>query len=208
MKNIILIFVIGIIVLFGCGNNNKTIVKENVNPTIRLEGIIVANLNEVCVTFFKVRIKNSTNHPIILLDSNLDESSSESINHGFYLFENNGSTKSLKIDNNFYYRIQPKTNSYYFIGAKNLEFSFSAKDSLLLKRALSKYKLIYNGKGLDLNNLKKSKYVSQEDFDKFVQEKENYLPFKDSCLINIPSDKIKIKYIDKLPVKKKEWDNL
>ena len=78
----------------------------------------------------------------------------------------------------------------------------------MLKRALSKYKLIYNGKGLDLNNLKKSKYVSQEDFDKFVQEKENYLPFKDSCLINIPSDKIKIKYIDKLPVKKKEWDNL
>ena len=92
----------------------------------------------------------------------------------------------LRIDNYYYLEITPKSDNYYFIGAKDLDHSFELQDSLLLKKLLWNHILKYNGLNFDGNTIKKSKYIGKNNFEKFTKEKDNYIPFKDTISIQLP----------------------
>lgn len=213
MRNSIIIIFFCLLSTFFLGSCKKEL-KDTIKlekPTIRLEKIIVINLDEICITYFKVKIENKNNKAIILLDNSLKEYSIKRLKPqktGFYLKNiKNDSLVTLGIDNYYFYEVGAKKNGFCFIGASNLKFSYSQKDSLLLRKMISNHLLEYNGKNLNLNSIKKSNYISQSYFDEFNNSKNNYIPYIDSLSISIPNN-VEIKYINNMPITKKEWDKL
>ena len=211
MKKLIVPLVV-IFVLISCENKGKIKQIGNVKLTMSLEKIIVVKLNEVCVTFFKVKINNKSNSSVIMLDNSLSDwetKTNESKKKGFYLFKNgNNLIKPLSILGYSYVEILPNSNNFYFIGAKNLNNTFKEKDSLLFKESLLGCSLVYNGKALDLLKVKKSKYISQKDYDSFVKRRKDFIPYKDSLSILIRINNIKLKYLKSMPTTQEEWNNL
>jgi hypothetical protein len=213
MRNSIIIIIFSLLSTFFFGSCKKEL-KDKIKlekPTIRLEKIIVINLDEICITYFKVKIENKNNKAIILLDNSLKEYSIKRLNPqktGFYLKNiKNDSLVTLGIDNYYFYEVGAKKSGFCFIGATNLKNSFNQKDSLLLRKMISNHLLEYNGKNLNLNSIKKSNYISQSYFDEFNKSKSNYIPYIDSLSILIPNN-VKIKYINNMPITKEEWDKL
>ncbi|MFH6988387.1 hypothetical protein ACHRVW_11635 [Flavobacterium collinsii] len=212
MRKILILVPVFLIVLIGCKNREKEIKSESVKLDFNLDKVVIVNLNEVCITYFKIKINNPSNSPVILLDNSLTEYFSlklKATKTGFYLKnKENDSIIPLGIDNYNFIEVKPKSNNFYFIGAKDLNHSFKTKDSLLLKRALSNYVLEYNGKKLNLVSIKKSKYISKLDFENFHKRKENYIPYKDSVSIGIPVNILKFKYLNENPIYRDEWNKL
>lgn len=213
MRNSIIILFICLLSAFFLGSCKEELNGKNKleKLTIRLEKIIVINLNEICITYFKVKIENKNNKAIILLDNSLEEYLTKRLKPqktGFYLKSiKNDSLVTLGIDNYYFYEIGAKKNGFCFIGAINLKNSYNQKDSLLLRKMISNHLLEYNGKNLNLDSIKKSNYISQSYFDKFNKSKSNYVPYIDSLSISIPNN-VKIKYINNMPITKEEWDKL
>lgn len=208
--NIIYISLLFIFFFGGCKKEPKDQI-ELVKPNLNLEKIIVINLKEVCLTYFKVEVENNNNKTIIFLDNSLKEHHIKKLSPrktGFYLKNiNNDSLITLGIDNYYFYEVGAKKRGYCFLGAIDIDQSFEEKDSLLLKNTLSNYILEYNGKTLDLNHIEKSTYINQNHYDEFIKRKNTFIPFVDSLSILIPKN-IKIKYLNNLPTSKEEWDKL
>ena len=209
--NIIRLTLIFVLFFVSCKKEQNNSQIKLVNPNIKLEKIIVINLNEVCVTYFKVKLENKNNNTFILLDNSLKEYHLKRLNPqktGFYLKNiKNDSLITLGIDNYHFYEVDAKKSGFCFIGAVNFKKSFEERDSLLLRKLISNYILEYNGKKLDLNKIEKTNYISQNAFDEFIKRKNNFIPFKDSLTIPIPKN-IKIKYLNYMPVSEEEWNNL
>lgn len=213
MKNSInIIYFILLFTFFfsSCKRDNNAKISI-VNPVIKLEKIIVVNLDEICVTYFKVKIENKNSNTIILLDNSLKEYSLKRLKPqktGFYLKNiKNDSLVTLGIDNYYFYEVGAKNNGVCFIGAINLKNSYNQKDSLLLRKMVSNHLLEYNGKNLNLNSIKKSNYISKSYFDEFNKRKSNFIPYVDSLSISIPNN-VEIKYINNMPITREEWNKL
>lgn len=188
--------------------NSSNILKIHFN----LEKIIVVNINEASMTFFKIKVRNDNQNTIILYDNSLSEFRRKKMpfkKMGFYLRNiKNDSLIMLSIDENYFYEVPGKKSNYFFLETLNLKKSFSQKDSLKLKKTLSNYVLEYNGKNLNIDNIKRSPHINQSYYNSFIERKETFIPFIDNIVISELKDKIKMKYLDKLPIKKDEWDNL
>lgn len=212
MRKILILVPLFLIVLISCTDKKKNIKSKQVKLDFNLEKVVIVNLNEVCVTYFKIKINNPSNSPVILLDNSLIESFSlklKATKTGFYLKnKENDSIIPLGIDNYYFIEVKPKSNDFYFIGAKDFNHSFKTKDSLLLKKALSNYVLEYNGKKLNLATIKKSKYISQHNFENFNIRKKNCIPYTDSISMGIPVNILKLKYLNENPIYRNEWDGL
>ena len=210
MKNIFLIAVL-IIFLSSCEkqlNKKKNIIKI---PKFKVEKIIVFNQRENSLIYFKTHITNENDKSVVFLDNSLKKHSTintDLIKNGFYLKNiKNDSIISLGIDNYYFYEIGAKKSNYCFIGAVNLKNSFVEKDSLLLRQMITNYLLEYNGKNLNLNEIKKTIYINQKAYNEFTKRKNEVIPFIDSLSIVIPKN-IKIKYMNNMPITSEEWDNL
>jgi hypothetical protein len=206
MKQILILPVLFLIL--NC-TEKKNITNGKLN--FELEKIVVINLDESDVTYFKVKVTNPNDQSMILVDNSLMEISkglSKPIKSGFYL--SNKSTDSivpLGINNYYYQKIPFKSDGYFFISGNFIPKSASAKDSLLLKEYLTNCEIRYDGRNLDLDNLKKSPYVSQTVFDNFINDKKDCKALTGTISIQIPSE-IEIKYLSKMPISKMEWDKL
>lgn len=211
MKKTIVSILIILSFFISCKKNADLNLNKTVKPCFNLEKIIVVNLNEGSMTFFKIYLKNNNENSVILLDNNLSKFQAkrvETIKKGFYLRNiKNDSIIMLNIDNDYFYEIGGKTNGFCFLGTSNLKNSFTQKDSIKLRKLLLNYTLEYNGKDLNLNKIKKSPYTSQSYYKRFIERKEKLIPFNDSLFISIPVN-IKIKYLNYMPITKMEWDNL
>jgi hypothetical protein len=207
MKNLIKVLIPVLFLLISC--NKKQNLSKTTKPIFQFEKVIVVNLNEVCLTYFKIKVINENQNSIIILDNSLKKYQSKRLNPektGFYLKNvNNDSIITLGIDNYNFYEVGPKTNDYLFIGATNMKNSFKEKDSILFTKSLSNFLLEYNGKKLDLKSIEKSNYINQNAFDEFTKRKNTFIPFKDSLSITIPKN-IKIKYCNNLPTNREEWN--
>jgi hypothetical protein len=201
-----------IFIFFSCTNKDKGIKPSESKLDFNIEKIVIINSMERSVTYFKVKISNLTENNIVLLDNSLVDNFTKDIKPqktGFYLKNvKNDSLITLGIDNNYYYEIGAKKSGFCFIAAANLKNSWLEKDSLLLKKMLSNYQLEYNGKTLDLNSIKKSKYNSQHNYNNFMKRKDSLTPYKDSISIELPIEKLNIKYLTKMPISQEEWNKL
>ena len=168
-------------------------------------------MGESCITYFKLRIKNESNFSIIFLDNSLIELSKglkTPSKSGFFIKnKDSASINPLGINNFYYQKVLPKSNSFYFLGGNNIKKCSNAKDSISFREDLSKSLIKYNGQSLNLDNLTKSPYVSELQFNNFIKEKNKYKPFIDNISLQIPKN-IKIKYLYKMPILKQDWDKL
>lgn len=212
MRKILILITAFFIILNSCVDKKKKIEPKQVKLDFNLEKIVIVNLNEVCVTYLKMKITNPSSYTVVLQDNSLAEylkRITKTKKKGFYLKNTkNDSILPLGMDNYHFIEIKPNSSNYYFIGAKDLKHSFQAKDSLLLKKILSNYVIEYNGSKFDLNDIKKNKYIGKNNFDKFIKEKSNYITYKDTISLKIPLTNLKLKYLDKNPIYREEWDKL
>lgn len=212
MKIKILITSIALFLLGSCENKKVATTQESCDLKINLEKVIVINLNEDCVTYFKVKVENPNDSTIVLLDNSLSEYRQKELKpekKGFYLRDiENDSLVTLGIGNDFFYEIGSKRNGYCFIAAPNLKDSFEKKDSLSFKKRLANYVLEYNGEKLNLNKIAKSKYISVSNYDNFIKSKDKFIPYKKKISIKIPKDILNIKYLNEMPVSQEQWDKL
>jgi hypothetical protein len=207
MKKYIILLII--CTLNSCVDKQKAIKLEKIKLDFNLEKVVVINLNEVCVTYFKMKITNSSNQEIILQDNSLKDILYQNLRikkEGFYL-NNNDNIIPLAIDKYYFYEVGPKISGYCFIGTTNIKDSYYVKDSLKLRKIITNSLLEYNGKNFDLNKIKKNNYISDIRFEKFIKNKHNYIAYKDSLSIKIP-EKIEIKYIREMPFESEVWDKL
>ncbi len=211
MRVLIIKLIIAFVFLTSCENKKSIKKEEKFFLKINLEKVIVINLDEVCVTYFKVKVENKKDSIVVLLDNNLNHYRKKRLKpekEGFYIRNNkNDSLITLGIDNYNFYKIGAKEKGYCYISAINLKHSFLEKDSLLLKKYLSNCVIEYNGKNLDLDKIKKSIDISQKEFDELKKNKNNLIAFKDSLSILIPKT-IQFKYLNEMPIQREEWDNL
>jgi len=196
----------------SCKKSANTNFKKIIEPQMKLEKIIIVNLNEVSITFFKIRLKNDNESNIIFQDNNLSEFRKKRLKPnktGFYLKNTkNDSLIMLGIDSYYFYEIIGKKSEYFYVGTSNLRNSFNEKDSLKLRKLFSNFVLEYDGKMLNLDEIKKSSYISQTYYDDFIKRKNKLIPINEKLTISIPSEVIEIKYIKELPITKNKWDSL
>ena len=212
MKKIIpLIFTLSLL-FNACKEETKKDKSTKVELDFNIEKVIIVNIQGTSITYFKTKITNPSNFSVILMDNSLSEYYPHITNlkrEGFFL--QNIKTDSiipLGIDNYHFYELGLKTNGYYYIGGKDLEHSYDMKDSLLLKSDILNYRMTYNGETLDLKNIKKNKYISTGNFERFLTNKNKYIPYKNKLMINIPHDNLKLIYLNEMPIYKKDWDKL
>ena len=209
MKKLMLIYLL--MLLFSCSKKNKEVKIEQTKIDFYLEKVVVVNLHEVCLTYFKVKTTNRSNQQIVLQDNSLKDlliNPSKIKKEGFYIksLTDNSKIIPLAIDKYYFYEIGSKANGYCFITALDLKYSYKAKDSLLLKKSLANYQLEYNGKNFDLSKIKKSKYINNNHYERFIKNRNKYVAYKDSMSIRIPKN-IEIKYMNEMP-RIDEWDKL
>ena len=209
MRNTTKIIIALFLIFISC--NKKKEINIIINPKIQLEKIIVINLNEVCITYFKVQVNNGNQKIVVFLDNSLKEYQLKKLKpekKGFYLKNiPTDSIITLGIDNYSFYEVGAEKSGSFFIGAINVENSFKQKDSLVFKKSISSYVLEYNGKKLDFNKIEKTNYINKNSYDDFIKRKRNLIPFTDSLSIIIPKN-IKVNYYNRLPSSQEEWDKL
>ena len=212
MKIKIITLVIILLSFTNCKNKDDVKKQDSGDIKFSFEKVVVVNLNEVCVTYFKIKVDNTKDSAIILMDNSLLEFRQKRLKpekKGFYLRNTkNDSLVALGIDNNFFYKVNGKKSGYIFIAAANMKNSFERKDSVAFKKSLSDYLLEYNGKKLDLNKIPRSKYISETDYKKFEMSKDNFIPYKENISIKIPEKGLSVKYLNEMPITKEQWDVL
>lgn len=212
MKIKIITLVIILLSFTNCKNKDDIKKQDRGDIKFSFEKVVVVNLNEVCITYFKVKVENTKDSAIILMDNSLLEFRQKRLKpekKGFYLRNaKNDSLVALGIDNNFFYEVGSKRSGYLFIAASNMKNSFEQKDSITFKKDLSDYLLEYNGKKLELNKIPKSKYISDTDYKKFEMSKDSFIPYKESISIKIPEKRLSVKYLNEMPITKEQWDDL
>jgi len=221
MNRKILISVFVFSFLMSCDNKKEVKPETAKQPELNapakdlkmiLEKIVVADLKEICVTYFKVKVENPNQKTIVLLDNNLSDlqlNGWKTEESGFYLKgKKNDSLIMLGIDRDYFYKIGPRKSGYLFIAGWNLKGSEIKKDSLAFKQSLANFNLEYNGEKLDLFKVEKSKYISTKDYEEFIEGRKNFVPYKISLSLPIHEKKIPLSYINELPVTMEEWNKL
>lgn len=216
-----LISILALSLFINCDNKKEIMPKksslQDVNPQtynlkISLKKVVVVDLKEICLTYFKVEIENPNDKTVILMDNNLSEIRQKGLKgeeNGFYLkSKTNDSLIMLGIDNNYFYNIGPQKKGYLFIAARNLKGSENKNDSLAFKSNLAKFNLEYNGKKLDLDKIPKSKYITAKAYNDFIELKRYSIPYKGILSEQIPEKDLPLKYINELPITMEEWNNL
>lgn len=208
MKNIIsLLFLLFI----SCGKKEKKQEQVDADPIFHIEKIVVINMPEGNKMSFKVKVTNPNDKPLIFLDNNfrnISEAERPS-KKGFYLRNlKNDSIKTLGITYDNFYGIDARKSRYFFMGIRFYKNSYDEKDSLLLKKSLLNYRIEYNGTKLDFNKIKKDDYIPDIVIDNFKKNMHNYIPCKDSIIVGGDLNKLKIKYLNYVPIQQDEWDKL
>ena len=209
MKKKIMQFIVFLVVVSSCKDKEKTEEYKKVKLDFNLEKVIVINVNEECLTYFKMKISNLSNQEVVLQDNNLMDALDKNFKtekQGFYL-KNNDKIIPLAIDKYYFFETGKMNSSYYFIGGRDLKFSYNIKDSLEFRKLLTNSVLEYNGKKFDLNKVKKSIYINNNYFERFIKNKDKYVAYIDSVSIKIP-ESIELKYLNKMPGLPEEWDKL
>lgn len=221
MNRKILVSIFALVIFINCNNKKEVKLKssdldgvnlQTENLKVSLKKVVVVDLKEICLTYFKVEVENPNDKTVVLIDNNLSEIRQKGFKaeeNGFYLKgKANDSLIMLGISNNYFYSIGPKKKGYLFIAARNLKGSEKKKDSLLFKSNLAKFNLEYNGKKLDLDKIPKSKYISTKVYNDFLKSKRYSIPYKGIISEQIPEKNLPLKYLSELPITTEEWNNL
>ncbi len=177
------IFLILVSSLYSC----KPKSTHNVDKKLlfSIEKIIVHNTSEAGAVFFKLQVVNNSQEDIELYNKKLyDEAIPK---RGFYL-ENSDNSLPLSVLHDGNIPVTAQKSNYYFLYKSNFKYT-QPSDSLKLKEYLSDFKLKYNGR----INSKKG------NIDNTV--------LRDSFTVSLPKI-ILIRYVNQLPLSKKEWDEL
>lgn len=202
-----ILFSILLIELFACSKTNKEKKdSDSIDYEISLEKIVIINLDEACITYFKTKIKNSSSKDIILQDNDVDSVYSKT--EGFYLEGVKNKVIPIGINKFNYQKIPAKSDKYYFLAIKNFKYSFEKSDSLKFENEISNFKIHYNGEELDFKKFKKSKHVRDHVYANFIKDTSNYYLLKKKFLIDTELNKLPVKYIDYMPIKDEEWQSL
>jgi hypothetical protein len=93
-----------------------------------------------------------------------------------------------------------------FLKTINLTSSIE-KDSIEIKKYIIQNKICYEASSFNIDSIVKNKYISEYDYNIFLKHKKEYYPFKKKISFEIPKN-VKIKFINEIPSKINEWNEL
>lgn len=154
MKRYVIAFLVfGVL---SCGKKENKVVATRQDVTFKIEKVLVVNDEDICMTYFKLRIKNATGNRLLFSDNVIaDLTLADSLkNNGFFLEKQGVQIKRLGSNDYGFMAVAPSSNNVFFLGARRLPLSRNIKDSTLFRKTLGYYTIRYDGSDFEFDSLR------------------------------------------------------